>query len=57
MKRLILVLGLITNCTGTATQRRAEIEKSEDKFCAAVASARELERATGTLPVEADAGK
>ena len=56
MKYYLVVTLLVVGCTGTASQRRAEIESSEDKFCSAVASARALERATGTLPI-VDAGK
>jgi hypothetical protein len=50
----ILVLGLVGGCASEQVTR-ARVEADEDKFCAAVASARVLEKETKTLPVDAGA--
>lgn len=45
--------GLLQSCLNGQPPTRSQVEAGEDKFCAAVAKFRALEKASGTLP---DAG-
>lgn len=46
-------IGLVLGC---AQVDRAAVERDEDRFCSAVAKARAIEAATGTLPDAGEAG-
>ena len=56
MKKLIVLVLLLTACSATAESRRAQIESAEDKFCALRAQEKQLEDRYGLGPDGGEAG-